>query len=224
MLKMVLGVGLVVFDGGMVDVVVVVVEVLVEVGMVMEVNMGVIMIMIHHNELQQQIQSANRTTSSKRSPSELDLPTKQNPSKEKVLGARRVWGTLRICTADTVHSAIKRFCGFDSVRVRKYKDMSNGSERWWFVLDEESVFCAFEEKWNLVEIHNCWKLESCFKPTVSVHSPAAVVSVDTTSAASVMPAPLQPQDNVETRCVSVLYVPVQSVLIYVPVSYNFNSL
>ena len=104
-----------------------------------------------------------------------------------------------------MHSAIKRFCGFDSVRVkRKYKDMSNASERWWFVFhDEESVLCALEGKWNLVEIRTCWKLESCFKPTVSVHSPAAVVSVDTTSAASVTPAPLQPQDNVETRYVCI---------------------
>ena len=165
-----------VFDEGTVDMVV---KVLVEVGVVMVVSVGVVMIMIALEAVMSCSSRSKVLTAPlhlRGSPSELDLPAKQ---KKKVLGACRVWGTRRICRAGAVHSAIKRFCGFDSVRVkRKYKDMSNASERWWFVFhDEESVLCALEGKWNLVEIRTCWKLESCFKPTVSVHSPAANASV-----------------------------------------------
>ena len=50
--------------------------------------------------------------------------------REKVVGAHRVWGTLSMCTTGAVHSAIKRFCGIESVRVkRKSRIMPNGNHQ-----------------------------------------------------------------------------------------------
>ena len=67
--------------------------------------------------------------------------------KEKVLGARRVWGTLSICSCSAVQNVIKRFCSIESIRVkRKHKIMVNGREQWCFVLHEdESILCTLEK-------------------------------------------------------------------------------
>ena len=88
--------------------------------------------------------------------------------REKVVGARRVWGTLSMCTTGAVHSAIKRFCGIESVRVkRKSRIMPNGNHQWWFVIhDDESVLSDLDTKWNLVQVQTSWKLECCYKPSV----------------------------------------------------------
>ena len=61
---------------------------------------------------------------------------------EEVVGARHVWGTLSICSSGAVQSAIKKFCGIESIRFEKI--MSNGYHQWWFVLhDDEIVLCRF---------------------------------------------------------------------------------
>ena len=39
--------------------------------------------------------------------------------KVQVDGARRVWGTMRVCTEVTVKSVIERCCGIKTVRVRR---------------------------------------------------------------------------------------------------------
>ena len=85
--------------------------------------------------------------------------------KEKVEGARRVWGTFSMCTASAIHNTIKKLCGIDSVRVkRKTKELSNGKMCWWFVLhDEEAKLQAIDAKWEQVEFQTVWKLEPCFR-------------------------------------------------------------
>ena len=42
-------------------------------------------------------------------------------AKEKVVGARRVWGSMSICTASVVKGAIERFCGISTVHVRSQR-------------------------------------------------------------------------------------------------------
>ena len=104
----------------------------------------------NHREPQQQLSGA-RTSS--------EFSNKAG-IKEKVLGARRVWGTLSICSASAVQNVIKRFCGIESIRVKrnhKIMIMVNGREQWWFVLhDDESIPCTRENKWNLIEVQTLW--------------------------------------------------------------------
>ena len=128
-----------------------------------------------------------------------ELPTK-SISKEKVLGARRVWGTMSICTTSAVQNAIKRFCGIDSVQVkRKHKIRSNGSNQWWFVLhDNEATLCVLESNWSLIEVQTSWKLESCFKPAVS-ELQADSITESSVNRQSACPA----VDSVGTNCVAV---------------------
>ena len=72
----------------------------------------------------------------------------------KVVGARRVWGTMSMCTTSTVQNVIRRVCGLSSVRVRRKTRMSpSGKQKWWFVLhDEEPTLHVLEDKWESVEM------------------------------------------------------------------------
>ena len=85
--------------------------------------------------------------------------------KVKVEGARRVWGTLSVCSVSTIQSAIRRLCTIDSVRVRrKSKEMPNGKVCWWFVLhDDEANLQVIDAKWEQVELQTSWKLEPCYR-------------------------------------------------------------
>ena len=92
-------------------------------------------------------------------------PPEPGRIKEKVEGARRVWGTFSVCTTGTIHSAITKVCAVDSVRVKKKtKEMSNGKVCWWFVLhDDEANLQVIDAKWEQVELQTSWKLEPCFR-------------------------------------------------------------
>ena len=103
--------------------------------------------------------------------------------KVKVLGVRRVWGTMSICTTGTVQGVIRRICGVSSVHVKRKSRVSpRGKQQWWFVLhDEESTLSDLENKWTSVEVQTSWKLEPCFQPVTSqnpVVTDVAVVSGD----------------------------------------------
>ena len=83
--------------------------------------------------------------------------------KVKVDGARRVWGTMRVCTEVTVKSVIERCCGIKTVRVRR-KTSTRGGQHWWFVLHaDEAVLSSLEENWKSVELQTSWKLQLCHK-------------------------------------------------------------
>ena len=59
--------------------------------------------------------------------------------KERVKGARRVWGTMSVCTASVMKSAIDKCYGIKSVRVRR----KMSGRCWWFVLHgKEDVLCS----------------------------------------------------------------------------------
>ena len=93
-------------------------------------------------------------------------------SKVKVVGARRIWGTLRDCTVKSVKNVIVRVCKIDrGVHVkRKLKENSvTNKTRWWFVLHgSESLLCELEEKWPQVYMQTSWKLQPCYKPIDSL--------------------------------------------------------
>lgn len=94
-------------------------------------------------------------------------PHQTNTVKERVAGARRVWGTLPTTPTAAVVSTLKKLTkAGDKVRVfRKFKTNRQGKACWWFHLKgDEKDLCDLEKEWNLVILQTNWKLESCFKP------------------------------------------------------------
>ena len=89
----------------------------------------------------------------------------------KVLGARRIWGTMKSCTVTAVKNAIQRLCPDlpNSLRVRR-KLKTNGEKiRWWYIVHgPEQVLSILEQQWEAVKLQTSWNLEPCFAPLVSV--------------------------------------------------------
>lgn len=100
--------------------------------------------------------------------------SESRPNKEKIEGARRVWGTISMCTTGTVQNTIKKLCSVNSVQVRrKMREMPNGKLCWWFVLhDNEAMLQEIDKKWEQVSLQTMWKLEPCFRTvTTSISHP-----------------------------------------------------
>ena len=82
-----------------------------------------------------------------------------------VIGARKIWGTLRSTTVTAVTRALETVTDLpiDQLSVkRKYKNMINSkkSVRWWFVIrGDESNLQKLEECWQLVSLQTNWKIE-----------------------------------------------------------------
>ena len=112
----------------------------------------------------------------------------------KVDGARRVWGTLSLCSSGAVQNAIKRICGITSIRVkRKEKELAGGKKQWWFVIhDDEDILCALDAKWNLIEVQTSWKLESCYRP-ISSDSHSSTINL---KHSAIVEEAVQPADKV----------------------------
>ena len=111
--------------------------------------------------------------------------------KAKLVGARRVWGTLKACTVGTVKSVISRFCSNTTAKVkRKTKDVQPGKPpKWCFVIhDSEEALQSLESNWDLVNVQTNWKLEPCYKP----------LGPQSSSENSTPPSSLSPTKNNET--------------------------
>ena len=82
-----------------------------------------------------------------------------------VLGARKVWGTLRSTTVSAVANAICSVTNIPTTDIsikRKFKSRPNDNrvKRWWFVLrGEESTLQKLEGCWNQLQLQTNWKLE-----------------------------------------------------------------
>jgi len=86
--------------------------------------------------------------------------------KEKVVGARRIWGTLKTTTVATVTSALSRLTSVgDKLQIRrKFKTTTGNRIRWWFVVrGSEEDLCNLENEWDRINIQTSWKLEVCYK-------------------------------------------------------------
>ena len=57
-------------------------------------------------------------------------------NRERILGKRRIWGTLKSCSALTVKNALQRLAAMsENVTVkRKYKQMNGSGLRWWHIV------------------------------------------------------------------------------------------
>ena len=125
-------------------------------------------------------------------------------SKVKVAGARRIWGTLKNSTTNTVKNVILRLCKVDGeIRVRR-KDKEGKSKKstWWYVVHgDEHLLTELESKWASVNLQTSWKLEPCFKiesleiPSLSVPTEVSQFDVDVTVTSEVPQAPEPSQPN-----------------------------
>ena len=87
--------------------------------------------------------------------------------KERVVGARRVWGTLPTTPTAAVVGTLKKLTkAGGKVRVfRKFKTNRQGKACWWFHLKgDEKDLCDLEKEWHSVVLQTKWKLEFCYKP------------------------------------------------------------
>ena len=103
------------------------------------------------------------------------LPPSNTPNRRTtkipVEGARRVWGTLKVTTPNSVKSVIAKFCSVASLKFKRKTicDHDGRIKRWWFVMHgSEDALQILDSKWDLIQAHTCWKLEQCFKPLLEV--------------------------------------------------------
>ena len=79
-----------------------------------------------------------------------------NQKREVFVGVRRIWGTMKACTATTVSKSITRLTDVGrNVQVkRKYKTNDEGKiVRWWYILHaEEALLKQLEQEWERVQL------------------------------------------------------------------------
>ena len=118
-------------------------------------------------------------------------------NKTKVVGARRIWGTLKSSSAKNVKSVILRVSKIGGELRIKSKDKDSpttGRPRWWYVLhSSESTLMELEAKWDQVKVQTSWKLEPCFLAGNQSIPPPSVTATDATS--TLLPAHIDVQPS-----------------------------
>ena len=86
-----------------------------------------------------------------------------------IVGARRIWGTLKNTTVTAVSATLKRLTSTDTTKLkikRKFKTATSDPSRvqkWWFMVrGDEELIKQLEEKWDIVAMQTAWKLEPAF--------------------------------------------------------------
>ena len=90
------------------------------------------------------------------------LMIEQAPSsqKEKVVSARRIWGTTKTTTVATVTSALTSV-GDKLVIRHKFKTTTGNRIRWWLVVrGSEEDLCNLQNEWDCINFQTSWKLEA----------------------------------------------------------------
>ena len=132
---------------------------------------------------------------------------KHSPSRARaqVEGKRKVWGTLKTCSAAAVKSAISSLTNVPSNELsirRKYKMATTNPERvtkWWFVIGaEERVLTELQEQWHSVNLQTKWKLEPVFRFTEGTQS--NLISIPTEPTSSMASEDLVPADPTVLPC------------------------
>ena len=102
----------------------------------------------------------------------------QSPRQFRSLpGKRKVWGTRKACSSDTVKDTISKLVSTKVAVVvkRKYK-LVNGNKtvKWWHVLrGDEETMALLEKEWSKVKEQTSWSIEPCleFEVNTQVLSP-----------------------------------------------------
>ena len=88
--------------------------------------------------------------------------------KKKVLGARKVWGTMHTTTVHAVKNVVSSIAHIPAHQVvikRKYKsqNVSGKVRRWWFIIRaDESVLQRLDSQWAHVSLQTAWRLEEVY--------------------------------------------------------------
>lgn len=133
--------------------------------------------------------NANASTSPAARPDN-SSPTREERHKvnrEKVTGARRVWGTFADATTKSVKAAMRKVFAIgesdekDLNVIRRYKPGGRGRKaRWWFILkSNESTLAEIEGKWESMEMQTGWKIEPCYRPVDSILESNQVATSET---------------------------------------------
>ena len=82
--------------------------------------------------------------------------SRERPDKTKVVGARRVWGTMPFVSVNAVSACLSKLTTLGeqiSVR-RKYRTRGSDQAQWWFVVKgNEKVLEELETQWERVQLH-----------------------------------------------------------------------
>ena len=120
-------------------------------------------------------------------------------NKIKVVGARRIWGTLKSSSTKIVKSVILRVSKIEGELRIKRKDKENpttGRPKWWYVVHgSESTLMELEAKWDQVKVQTSWKLEPCFLTESQNISPPSATTTD--AASTLLPTHIQPSTDVQ---------------------------
>ena len=104
-----------------------------------------------------------------------NLKSGKTKSLVKVVGARKIWGTLKACTHTTVLSTISKLLPSQSklsLTVKRKTKEAGSKCIWWYVIHgSESDLTALENEWERVKLQTSWTLEPCFMPAKSLTNP-----------------------------------------------------
>ena len=97
----------------------------------------------------------------------------------KACGVRRVWGTVKSCSSNTIKNTVLHLISTESVPQlgnvvvkRKYKRLPGNKIRWWFLMYmEEDSLLKLESEWEKVSLQTTWKLEHCHVPVNFLQAP-----------------------------------------------------
>ena len=122
-----------------------------------------------HNHCDQKSAVAAKESHQSESRKQENTDSAARPQRSKVStlvhGARRIWGTLRACSATAVKNAIQTLSkSKPHLHVKRKTKVVQGREIWWFVLHgEEAVLKNLDAEWEMIAIQTNWKIEPCFK-------------------------------------------------------------
>ena len=122
-----------------------------------------------HNHCDQKSAVAAKGSHQSDSRKQENTDSAAGPQRSKVRtlvhGARRVWGTLRACSATVVKNAIQTLSeSKPHLYVKRKTKVVQSREIWWFVLHgEEAVLKKLDAEWEMIAIQTNWKIEPCFK-------------------------------------------------------------
>ena len=90
----------------------------------------------------------------------------------KVVGARKIWGTLKACSPTTISSTISKLLpSGNKLRLRVKRKTKEVGPRavWWLVVHgPEADLLVLEKEWEKVNIQTSWVLEPCYMPEHTV--------------------------------------------------------
>ena len=132
--------------------------------------------------------------------------TRGRPKKRDKLplpGKRKIWGTMKQCSAGAVHRAISQITSIasDGIEVRrKYKTDNGKTTRWWHVVSgDEETLKTLESEWEGVQQQLDWKIEPCLAFADTTELIPEVVATSPVTASINVPSTLVPTPEVTTN-------------------------